>query len=178
MHVDGKGGPQRITRITVRYIPEEDRILLAVAYGEERKGSLWLIRPLADRLVTALTRQLDQPDNPEESTSGGVKDVQVQHASQVYAQLQARLAKRPAQSVHPDAEAPQSLITELRLSRGKGGAWRVICISRDAEPALLVLATQELRQWLEALHRAYLQAHWPVAVWPDWFKPALVRRKR
>lgn len=164
----------RITRVTVVYDPEEDRLALDVENQHQARRRLWLTRRLLDQLIPALlqplchsTASVAQPANAPAPPE----------AKQVYAQLAARLQHKPARPVSPP-EGPATLVQEVLVARRQNGPWRLTFRREGAEPAELALPDAALRQWLEALHRNYQKAGWGNAIWPDWVgnrrAPALV----
>lgn len=87
----------RITRVTVVYDPEEDRLALDVENQHQARRRLWLTRRLLDQLIPALlqplchsTASVAQPPTPCSA-----------RGKQVYAQLAARLQHKPARPVSP-----------------------------------------------------------------------------
>ncbi len=157
----------RITTITTRYDRAEDRILLSVADAERATRKLWLTRRLTRRLIPALIDGLDaQIRAPEHAPR---QAIEVAH---IYAQLQARVTRKPAQPVKPAERTPAHLIDEIGIRRGKDAARTVRFSSPDLpEPAELALSANELRQWLESLKRAVEAGDWGLDVFPAWLQP-------
>lgn len=160
----------QITAITTEYDPQEDRLCLDIADAQGSTGRRWLTYRLLTRLLPTLLKQAQQqiaaaPDTP----------VAAQQAANIYAQLQARITKKPAAPVQVDHSATGQLIHEINLSLPKAGGATLHL--RTAQPVAdtLKLTSQELRQWLEALRHACRQADWPSEMWPDWLQPASTR---
>ena len=170
----------QIIRLTVAYDAREDRLALWTAGPDEQVRCLWLTRRLADRLVSSLTQQIDGGAAGTAaifSASSSPPPDSAHQAAQVYAQLEARLAKQAAVPVAASEAAVQVLVSEVNIARSRS-RWRLEWICLDAVPARLVLNATQLRQWLQAMHHAYLKAGWPMSVWPAWMgkprkKPAL-----
>ncbi|ABM40811.1 conserved hypothetical protein [Acidovorax sp. JS42] len=160
----------QIATITTRYDAIEDRILLAVADADDIQARLWLTRRMTQRLVAALVdgvqRQIAEPP----AARAEVK-VAALAAANVYAQLQARISKKPAPPVEPPSAAPQHLIQEIGVRNGRNGARILEFRCRDRGPATLMLSLTEQRQWLESLKSACGAAHWALDVWPGWMAP-------
>lgn len=154
----------RITRVTVVYDPEEDRLALDVENQHQVRRRLWLTRRLLDQLIPALLQPLGHSTATVEQPTNAPAPPE---ARQVYAQLAARLQHKPAQPVSPP-EGPATLVQEVLVARRQNGPWRLTFRRQGAEPAELALPDAALRQWLEALHRNYLKAGWGNAIWPDW----------
>lgn len=161
----------QIATITTRYDATEDRILLAVADADDNPASLWLTRRMAGRLVPALVEGVQKQIAAPQAAKAEHK-VKALAAANVYAQLQARISKKPAPAVAPPYDAPQHLINEIGVRNERNGA-RVLefrCV--DRELATLMLSLTEQRQWLESLKSACGMAHWALDVWPEWMAPS------
>lgn len=154
----------RITTITTRYEPMQDRILLSVSDADGGARRLWLTRRLARQLVPVLVDGLEaQLCAPQDAPAQAIE------AAHVYAQLQARLSRKPSPPVRPLAHAPEHLIDEIGVRRLKGMVRTVRFVCADLpEPAELSLSANELRQWLELLKRALKRANWGLDVFPAW----------
>jgi hypothetical protein len=153
-----------IHRITALYDAQQDRIVLAVADKQSNTRKLCMTRRLTQRLVPALLDGLqDQINAPA--------DVQPEMlaAANVYAQLQARINKKPTKAVQTDIDTPQYLVQEMAVKVGKKGATNLEFRSAEMpDSATLTLRASELRQWLEALKRAAEQGDWKLDVFPQW----------
>lgn len=152
----------QIKTITTEYVLDEDRIRLSVADPEDHKRTLWLTRRLSERIIPACLKRLSlETGSSEEVTS-----------SQVYAQLEARLYKKPAVTVMPDKDQPEFLITQVQLNLNESGACTLSFIDAQGESATLVLSAQEMRQWLEVLKLAFVKGEWRLDIWPAWLTEA------
>jgi hypothetical protein len=155
----------RITSITTEYSLDEDRIRLAVADKDKNACTLWMTRRLSERMVPALVQSLQkQMADPKAEPAAA-------QAAQVYAQLEARLNKKPVKQVPAPNAATQKVITELKIKTGENGV-RVIEFHNGVtgEPAILVMRTAEMRQWLEVLRQAFVKGQWREDIWPQWLK--------
>lgn len=165
----------QIATITTRYDATEDRILLAVADADDNQASLWLTRRMTVRLVPALVEGVQKQITVPQAATSKVK-VAALTAANVYAQLQARISKKPAPAVAPQHDGLQHLIHEIGV-RDTGNGARVLefrCLDREA--ATLMLSLTEQRQWLESLKSACAKAHWALDVWPAWMAPSASER--
>lgn len=161
-----------IVRLTVRYDQKEDRMALnAESRGGETRR-FWLTRRLADRFVPKLLTGLEVPPEERCVLEGSSPDSSAVPISQIYAQLEARLAKKPAAPVRAPPDGICALIHEITVSQAKRNC-RLIFRCHGSEPAQLVLSAMELRQWMEVLHRAYVRADWDVGCWPGWFRSSV-----
>jgi hypothetical protein len=154
----------RIRSITTDYDLREDRIRLAVAYADGSKQPMWLTRRLAERLVPALIKGLQPPLVGDEGQAAEVQ------AAQVYAQLEARVSRKPARPVQVDDSAVPILVHEINVKMAKDGTRLLTLTCPEAEPAQLVLKPGELRQWLEVLYRAFDKGQWRKDIWPAWIQ--------
>lgn len=148
-----------LQRITTQFVPVEDRIRLA---GEGAVGNthvLWLTRRLADRLMPVLLRWLEERMPTQDSWQAGLM--------QSFAQQAASVALMPQVPVHGDVSSTSWLVAEVDIVRGERQL-ELCCKGAAGEQVSLVLESQPLRQWPGIIHKAYRQAEWPLAVWPQW----------
>ncbi len=163
-----------ITSLTTDYDQSEDRIRLAVADAQNNARLLWLTRRLCERLgpalINSLPAKLAKPDAPpSEALPARARRTEAQ-AAQVYAQLEARLSKKPGKPVALEASAAHSLVHEIKVKTAANGACVLLFQCRDAESAELRLRPAELRQWLEMLRRVFDKGQWRADIWPDWLQ--------
>lgn len=153
-----------IQRITVLYIAEQDCIVLAVADEQSETRKLCMTRRLTQKLVPVLLYGLqDQINAPADAQP------EVLAAANVFAQLQARITKKPTQAVQTTKVTPQYLVQEIGVKAGKKGAKNLEFRSAEMpDTATLTLRASELRLWLEALKRAADQGDWKIDVFPHW----------
>ena len=148
----------QIKTITTEYVLEEDRIRLSVADPDFNKRTLWLTRRLSERIIPACLSKLTlEVGSPEEVPS-----------AQVYAQLEARLYKKPAQMVQPNKDQPEFLITQVQMNRSNNGTYTMSFNDTKGDSAVIVLSGQEMRQWLEVLTLAFVKGEWRMDIWPTW----------
>lgn len=153
-----------IARMTVVYDQTQDRMALDAADSEERVRRLWFTRRLLDRLVNALVHQLAaSPNEPGPTTAPSPE----RQAAQIYAQLQARVAKKPEEPVRPVDGMSISLVSEVDLGTLPNRNLVLTFKSAD-DPVRLAIPGGLLRQWLESLYRNYRKAAWPTGAFPAW----------
>ena len=148
----------QIKTITTEYVLDEDRIRLSVADANDNKRTLWLTRRLSERIVPACLRRLPNAEGNADEVS----------SAQVYAQLEARLYKKPAPTVLPDKDQPEYLIKEVQMNRADNGTYTLSFNNAQGESAVLVLSAQEMRQWLEVIKLAFVKGEWRMDIWPAW----------
>ena len=146
-----------LRRLTTEYIEHEDRFRLA---GETEQGHLmlWLSLRMAQRLVPALVRWLEQ-----------------QRAEPQRTFTQFEFGRQTIQPQHQEVLVLANwLITAIDVTTT---AERVLLTFKNAEgqAAGFEFTAASLRQWLELLHEIYLGAQWPLDIWPVWLteQPAL-----
>ena len=154
----------RINHITTEYDQAEDRVRLAIATTEQQTHVLWLTRRLTERLVPALVKDLKVELGDEDAKPSDVQ------AAQVYAQLEARISKKPAKSVTVDVEATHGLVHEMKIKSASNDMRVIEFHCKGMETAELVVKPAELRQWLEALRQAFVNGQWRNDVWPAWLQ--------
>jgi len=173
----------RISTITTAYDLDEDRLRLAVADAGGQRRVLWLSRRLAERLVPALMQGLsaapleadeaaplpaapDAAPDAEPQREAALRD----QAAQAYAQLEARLATRPAAPVQVGPDVQQGRVNRIELKTGEAGTRGFEFHTPAFEPSELWLTPRELRQWLGLLRAAFQAAEWRQDLWPTWLQ--------
>lgn len=154
----------RIFTVTTDFDENEDRIRLAVADAGRSARVLWLTRRLAERLVPALIKGLKI-----QSDDADTKPAEVQ-AAQVYAQLEARIAKKPGKPVVVAAQAEQGLVREIKVKTASNGVRVIEFHCKGQESAELLLKPSDVRLWLEVLHQAFVKGQWRHDIWPQWLQ--------
>lgn len=167
MNFLGKSNTMRITQITTQYDQQEDRMSLVVSSDEATTRRLWLTRRLIERLVPVLLDGLEIHLTPATSNAPEALPTQKQ-AAQVYAQLEARISRKPAVAVQVQPDTVAALVREISIDPHKNGGRTIQFICINAEPATLVLTETELRQWLQGVERACHKAQWRADIWPAW----------
>lgn len=158
----------RIKTLTNAYDADEDRLRLAVADEEGHRRVLWITRCLAERLVPALLQGLAAAPLDEEPPDDAQKAAAQAQAAQVYAQLEARLAQKPAQAVEVSPDVAQGLVHQIELKTAENGSRVLEFHCRQFPPCDLWLTPRELRQWLGLLRTTFRAAEWRQDLWPGW----------
>ena len=155
-----------LCRLTSQYIESEDRFRLT---GEDEAGntiSLWLTQRLAQRLISFLLAAISSSSivttqNPTQDDSAG-------DLLQEFAQ-QAATAELPQQAAVDSTLSSQSwLVEEVDINQGAKGVVGLIFKKEGAQNAAIGFESQQLRQWLSIVRGQWLQAQWPVDIWPNW----------
>ena len=145
-----------ISRITVGYSEEEDRIELACEYDTGEIQVLWLTRRLCSRLVAVLVSRMEEAD---------ARDPFSKKALQSWEFHEARAGLVPGSPVE-GGDLPGALVNAVDISQ-EGENVRLAF--RWEAGAVLNLDGTALRQWLGIVRDAYVKAEWTDAIWPDWF---------
>lgn len=153
----------KITTLTTRYDPREDRISLDIADAEGYGQRRWLTERLLRGLLVNLLK------HTELSLTDVEGDPQRSQAANIYAQLQARLTHKAHPAVQVSNGTSGELITAIDITMSKGAGVQLSFRTSGQEADTLSLDAQELRQWLQALYRATQQAAW-FGLWPSWMK--------
>jgi len=157
--------PQRtVSRITVKYVPREDRMRLSMLDGESNPLVLWMTRRLAGRLIPSLVASLDQtlelPDNAPDSAKP---------TTQYFVQTNAELQMKGASPVVAPPEISEEGLLESVRVRRKDTNYLLDLIWNDGS-VTMPAHEMALRQLLRILYRNYQRGGWPIeGVWPDWF---------
>ncbi len=152
-----------LQRVTTTYLAAEDRIRLS---GQTPGGDtvvLWLTQRLLMRLLPNLLQWVggQEGDSPRAE------------AVQSFKQAAARASMEPQAPVPVRAGNDQAawLVMEVGLQVGPEGV-RLTFRGQGQRLAMMTLAAQALRQWLNILHDAWRRAGWPLVVWPQWMLEA------
>ena len=165
-----------LERMTVRYVPGEDRLRITGAV-KEQVVVIWLTQRLIRGVVPALVRLLDQEGKPPGDTSAKAeaRKKEIMHG---FAQRAARESMESAPAVAPTAPEATWLARSVRLaSTPKAVNIFFEPDGKSAAGAGMSLAPRQLRQWMNILHDQCARAGWPTDVWPEWVRESAVSRK-
>lgn len=154
-----------LQRITTEYSEVQDRIRVA---GETKEGALtvlWLTQRLVTRLVPPLFDWLGH----------GFANEKFADIRQSFEQHAAVGALEPQAPVAPSADTAGWLVIAVDVNRAGQLLTMTFRSEQDHKVALPMMAVP-LRQWLEILHAACLNAGWPMHCWPEWLREAGTRR--
>ncbi|WP_010323505.1 hypothetical protein [Marinobacterium stanieri] len=175
----------QLTRLTTRYVENEDRFLIS-ADSDVGVVKLWLTQRLLKRLLPHLIEWVGKSSEstvqePSESpvdnqslqdntgtdtkqSASASADNDQQAASQMVAQY-----RKPTPSVDADKAVMSCLVHTLKF-QPRDKIVRILFELPDDE-AILLLQEEHARIWLDVLYRHWQQAQWP-DIWPDWMKQA------
>lgn len=146
-----------LKRATTKYIAREDRIRLTAENTSGQVVTLWFTQRLLNRVVPYLCEWLERRES---------------HDLQDFAQQRAVAGLREQAPVRGPGDAEGALVRSLDIKTSKAGLMLAFQGQADSAAGLLQLSPRALRQWLSILHDQYVQAGWPVEVWPDWVAEA------
>ena len=155
-----------LRRLTSEYIETEDRFRLT---GEDEAGntiSLWLTQ----RLSRSLTRYLLSaiPRSSTEATRNPTQDDDAGNLLQEFAQ-QAATAELPLQDAVDSTLSNQDwLVEEVDINQGAEGIVGLVFKKEGVESVAIGFEAQQLRQWLSIVRSQWVQAQWPIDIWPSW----------
>lgn len=186
-----------LQRITTEYREDEDRVRLSAevtadaipgtmpgtissAAPSDTTSStilvLWLSQRLLLRLLPHVFNWLEQlpplttapaGDQSTATARHTMADARTAELIQGFAQQSARHGIPAQPPVRPTANSAEQLVTAVDI---KAVAAKLNLVFRSAagEIAALSLEAPQLRQWLAILYTLWLQAEWPMAIWPQW----------
>lgn len=164
----------QLNRITTEYIAAEDRIRLTGATAGGGTLVLWLTQRLLNRLVPQLLAWLErQPQTVSSAAPEGRRDLPTELIN-TFAQQAARNRLQAQPPVRAEGACHTWLVRLLDIQQSDRAIRVVFRHPSGAEPgpAVLILRSDPLRQWLNVLHDHYLRAGWPMEVWPAWVTDA------
>ena len=153
-----------IHTVTMGFDPAEDRIYMDSSDGKGSVQRLWLSRRLLDKLIPTLTDQLEK-----QSTRNIPTDLE-----QSFAQEKAEINKKKTTAIKALNDNPSWLVTSVNIRKTKHEFQLVFIDDRKKKNkgkkqiANFNLATNNLRQWLNAIFKIYRKASWDTKNFPDW----------
>ncbi len=167
----GALGALAVTRATLAYDQNEDRISLTCAFEKEQCVLLWLTARLANRLVPHLCQVVAQlPDAPSTNVDQEVIDHRVLASAEGVESDTATLADS-AKALAPDvpvlaeADCAAWVVTAIDLTNGPMLVQLGFRNDQGHAPVVLSLEHTQLAQWSEGLKRCYAQAGWSMDCW-------------
>ena len=147
-------------KISLLYVPAEDRMALDIEDSEGGGVRLWLTQRLCKALVSALVPMLQEVVTLKLPPEAG-------DAAQSWDQAaaMAEFGKTPGVRLQPDSVS--GLVTAVHISP-PGDQMSLTFDFGDGASRVVGLAIPALRQALAVMHRLHVQAGWPLEVWPDW----------
>lgn len=142
-----------ITAVTSRYIPQEDRIRLAVETQSKRCYELWLSQRMLRVMVPRLSRKI------------GLDDA-AQHCQSAPAIAS---PASPSGPVVLEAGAVSWLINSVEFGDLSDRLAVVFCNPNQADEKLAwPMSSTIAQQWLRILHSQCQLAFWSSIDWPEW----------
>lgn len=174
----------QLTRLTTRYVENEDRFLIS-ADTDEGVVNLWLTQRLLMRLLPHLIQWVGQSSAAISRASTGAaradgaaqhRDGQADNAAdnkaEAHPQAEAQVVaqyRKPVAGVTADNAVMSCLVHTLKF-QPRDKMLKILFELPDDE-AVLLLQEEHARIWLGVLYRHWQQARWP-DIWPDWMKQA------
>jgi hypothetical protein len=150
-----------IRKVTMVYVPVEDRIQMRAESGDDQVTIMWLSFRLCREIVRRLTRQLDM------SQAKRTPIVQSQLVQQsMHSNAKANIKPTPPVRC---ADVQGFLLTKMIIQVSDTRVVLKIPLP-DGDEGILSLTLEEARQWLEILYQQYKKGEWPLEVWPAWMR--------
>lgn len=154
--------PVRITRVTTRYVPVEDRLRLEAELEDGARLGFWLTQRLAREVVKTLVAHVERQGLERRVVPPEARD-EVQR--QLHAAARARRGRTP-----PVAEAPESVLLDRVRIRATDRQVQLFLPLPEGRVGALAMGPDHARQWLDILFQQYRAAGWPLDVWPAWIR--------
>lgn len=166
-----------LTRITLEYVPLEDRMRMTGRTPEGAVVVLWLTQRLFARLLVRLFPLLVPPGPPGAAAPAADAPQQAEAQAQLHAMAQeaARLEQKPLEPVSAQVAVRQCLVHNANLNV-ELRRMRIGWCHKDEEVAWMALTPEGLRKWLNIVHDAWREAGWPAGLWPQWMQQAAAGR--
>lgn len=152
-----------LQRLTTSYSTTQDRIRLAGEVGHQQRMILWLTQRLLNRLIAHLSQWLLQHTGTEHGHTPLV---------QAFEQQVAAASLAPQAPVLPAQDTPEYLVESIDIGTNSAVLTLLLKNAGNQPLARLKLTPLALRQWLDIVHAGYVQADWPMDVWPEWIHAA------
>jgi hypothetical protein len=152
--------PMALQRITLTYVPAEDRMRLA---GGVKNGDvilLWLTQRLCNQMVRTLAALL------EKLAEG--RGVLAKDAVLSFQQSASRAEQPPLPPVTAGTEAIPSLVRGIGVRQH--GKRFTLAFNFGSDCAEIAFSVQGMHRWLSVLHGRYVKAGWAMQCWPEWFQ--------
>ena len=147
-------------KISLFYLPAEDRLALDIEDSEGGGVRLWLTQRLCKALVRALTPMLQKVVSLKLPPEAG-------DTAQSWEQAAAMADFGKTPGVRLQAGSLSGLVTAVHISP-PGEQMTLTFDFGHGESRVVSLAVPALRQTLAVMHRLHVEAGWPLEVWPDW----------
>ena len=151
--------PDVLKRITTEYNAREDRIRLSGEADDSRVVVMWVTQRLFNRLLPPLLKHLE----------GQTRANPQPELLQTFVQESARAALKPQPAVKAEPGATTWLASTIDVA-GSKKLVRLTFRGADGQAATLALSAEQVRQWLDVMHKTWVKAGWPLDMWPAWIK--------
>jgi hypothetical protein len=167
-----------LEKLTVTYSSREDRLCMSAATHGGDTYVFWLTqrfgRVLLPRLIEWVENQgegLLQPNlNERSSQRASLGPINAKQAAKQ--QAQAQMQQRPSQPVQPAKDSLEQLLHSVDLKQLKQHLLLIIPLKESGNKVGVQFSQTALSQWLGIVYRAYVEAQWPLEIWPEWFSLA------
>ena len=156
-----------IQRLTTEFDFSEDRFKLDALLNSGSTITLWLTQRLFLRLLDRCFSWLQkQKIELLESTT----EVKIHDRQSQFLQESDLNELKQEEAVISAVSAPNFVIQELDI---KFESDRISLIFKENNDYYgLVFNCQQLRQWLHIVHKKWVNAEWPISIWPSWICPS------
>jgi len=147
-----------VEKVTITYVPLEDRLRFSVQTKNSESYVLWVTARLAVAVVSAIVKTLDGVlALPQRSEQKSVQQWEQFSAVQ-------KMQVTPAVKV---CSVCEDLVQTIDVSV-RGGNFSLIFHGVNHTSAKLPMTSTQMRQWLQIIYDQFLKANWPMTVWPSW----------
>ncbi len=148
-----------LKKVTLAYVPEEDRIAMTAETDDARPVRFWLTQRICRNLYPVLCERLEQA-TPQRGVIGREMQLSV-------SQREAEWSFESSEPVQP--QEPPPMFLPLRIDYTFSGDMTALAfpVGND-DRADFRMTMQELRQFMAILYRLFMHAGWPTDAWPSW----------
>lgn len=135
----------RLVRVSVRYSPEEDRVLMNGLGAQGDRIKLWFTARLLRRVVAHMTTvvRLRSIENRGEADHG---------------------EGEAHEGLSSESYTDEVLVRAVDIKSSDGRLEQIYKDDQELERAALTLSQTELAQWLKGLEKCFERAGWPLSV--------------
>lgn len=149
---------KNLQKLTTLYVNEEDRIRVTGCLDNGASAVLWLTQRLLHRLIPTLVGWLETPS----VTPAGPSDVIQSFKQQAATQAGPNLAP-----VEASSQSEEWVVTSVDYTTSPTHI-QLTFRGTSGQNVSLTLSPEAMRQWLDIVHKAHIQAEWPRDKWPAW----------
>ncbi len=160
---------QEVIRFTTEFIPDQDRIRVALEGNKGQVRLIWLTRRLLMRLLPQLLEAFAAPAAVPQGSAGRH---QAQQGFNQQAAVSAIRRQKPVRAADPEIPRdPDLLVWAVDIQKTTRQVTLVFRSKDQSQSQILPFAVPALRQWLAVLHGQFAKADWSAAFWPSWIAP-------